>query len=101
MTREAIGKVYETWMTAFPDLVGSQEGLVIDGDRVAQLTTLVGTDAGGFMGLAPSNKKFRRRRTDRAGTAGRRFHRDAGANRHGEGASGRSLGRAGDARRCG
>lgn len=57
--REAIGKVYETWMTAFPDLVGSQEDLVIDGDRVAQLTTLVGTDTGGFMGLAPSNKKFR------------------------------------------
>jgi steroid delta-isomerase-like uncharacterized protein len=57
--REGIGKVYQTWMTAFPDLAGTQDDLVIDGDRVVQLTTLVGTDTGGFMGLAPSNKKFR------------------------------------------
>ncbi len=57
--REAIGKVYETWMTAFPDLVASQEEMVIDGDHGVQLMMLVGTDTGGFMGLAPSNKKFR------------------------------------------
>jgi steroid delta-isomerase-like uncharacterized protein len=57
--RDAIGKIYQTFVSAFPDLAVSQEGLIVDGDRVAQLTTLVGTDTGGFMGLTPSNKRFR------------------------------------------
>lgn len=57
--REAIGKVYSTFFGAFPDLVSKQEEIVIDGDHVAQMTTLMGTDTGGFMGLAPSGKRFR------------------------------------------
>lgn len=57
--REAIGKLYETWFKGFPDSVWSSEELLIDGDRVTQMTTQSGTDTGGFMGLAPSGKPFR------------------------------------------
>lgn len=57
--REAITRVYDTWLKGFPDLVVSQRDLLIDGDRVIQVMQLEGTDTGGFMGLPATNKPFR------------------------------------------
>jgi hypothetical protein len=56
--REAIGQLYETWFNGFPDLKWSAEELLIDDDRVTQVTTQSGTDTGGFMGLPPTGKPF-------------------------------------------
>lgn len=56
--RPAIAKVYETWFLGFPDLTASYEELLIDGDRVAQRSTVSGTDAGGFLGLPATGKPF-------------------------------------------
>jgi steroid delta-isomerase-like uncharacterized protein len=57
--RVAIGDVYRTWLSAFPDLVVTRDELVIDGDRVVEVVTHAGTDRGGFMGLPPTGKPFR------------------------------------------
>jgi predicted ester cyclase len=56
--REAIGRLYETWFNGFPDLVWTSDELLVDGDRVTQMTTQSGTDTGGFMGLPPTGKQF-------------------------------------------
>jgi steroid delta-isomerase-like uncharacterized protein len=55
----AIGQLYEALFKAFPDATLTTEELVIDGDRVAQVATLAGTDVGGFLGLPSSGKPFR------------------------------------------
>jgi steroid delta-isomerase-like uncharacterized protein len=55
---EAIRKVYEGWLTSFPDARFAVEPPIIDGDRVAQVATVTGSDTGGFMGLPPTGKKF-------------------------------------------
>jgi len=47
----AIAQLYEALFKTFPDATLTTEELVIDGDRVAQVATLAGTDAGGFLGL--------------------------------------------------
>jgi steroid delta-isomerase-like uncharacterized protein len=57
--RDEIQRVYATWYTAFPDMVTTTEPPIIDGHRVAQTLVLTGTDAGGFLGLPPTNKPFR------------------------------------------
>jgi uncharacterized protein (TIGR02246 family) len=57
--RSAIAQVYDTWFRGFPDLVATYDDLLIDGDRVAQLMTMSGTDTGGFLGLPPTGKPFR------------------------------------------
>ena len=57
--RTAIAQVFETWFSGFPDLVSMPDDLLIDGDRVAQLSTVAGTDTGGFLGLPPTGKPFR------------------------------------------
>ena len=57
--REAIGQLYERWFKGFPDFVLTSEELLIDGDRVIQVTTQSGTDTGGFMELPPTGKPFR------------------------------------------
>jgi predicted ester cyclase len=57
--REAIRKLYETWFTGFPDLAWTSEDVIVEGDRVTQMTTQSGTDTGGFMGLRPTGKPFR------------------------------------------
>ena len=57
--REAIRKLYETWFNGFPDLVWTSDELLIDGDRITEVTTHSGTDTGGFMGLRPTGKPFR------------------------------------------
>ncbi len=57
--RKAIEQAHQAIFTWFPDLVVSSEEVLIDGDRVAQVVTLSGTDIGGFMGLPPTGKRFR------------------------------------------
>ncbi len=57
--RGAIGSVYHVWLTGFPDFTLSDEELVIDEDRVVQMSTASGTDTGGFMGMPVSGKAFR------------------------------------------
>ena len=48
--RSAIERVYRVWMSAFPDLKVNIEELIIAGDRVTQVLTVSGTDAG-FLGF--------------------------------------------------
>jgi steroid delta-isomerase-like uncharacterized protein len=55
---EAIRKVYDSWLASFPDAQFEIEPPIVDGDRVAQVATVTGTDTGGFMGLPPTGKKF-------------------------------------------
>jgi steroid delta-isomerase-like uncharacterized protein len=55
---EAIRKVYESWLVSFPDAQFEAEAPIVDGDRVAQVAVVTGTDMGGFMGLPPTGKKF-------------------------------------------
>jgi steroid delta-isomerase-like uncharacterized protein len=55
---EAIERVYEALFHAFPDLVLQTDELLIDGDRVALIGRLSGTDQGGFMGMAPTGRPF-------------------------------------------
>ncbi len=55
---EAIRKVYDSWLASFPDAQFEIEPPIVDGDRVAQVATVTGTDSGGFMGLPPTGKKF-------------------------------------------
>jgi len=57
--RAAIVGVYEAWFKAFPDMVLTSDEPLIDGDRVAQVHTVVGTDLGGFMGMPPTSRAFR------------------------------------------
>src|SRR6185503_17646710 len=42
-SRAEIEAVYETYFSAFPDMVMHQDQLVIDGDRVVQISRLIGT----------------------------------------------------------
>jgi steroid delta-isomerase-like uncharacterized protein len=56
--RVAIEQVYRGWFAAFPDLKVLTEQLVLEGDTVALVMTLAGTDVGGFMGLPPTGRHF-------------------------------------------
>lgn len=57
--RGAIGDIYRTWFTAFPDAAVQPGELVIDGDRAVQFGTITGTDLGGFMGVPATRKSFK------------------------------------------
>jgi predicted ester cyclase len=57
--RDAIEQAHRHLFTSFPDFAFQDEQLLIDGHQVAQIGTGVGTDIGGFMGLAPTGKPFR------------------------------------------
>ena len=57
--RDAIRSVYQAWFTGFPDLVLDDEELIVDADRVVQISMVSGTDTGGFMELPPTGKGFR------------------------------------------
>ena len=50
--------MYLTYFDAFPDFTLEQEVLIIDGEHVAQLVRVTGTDNGGFMGMAPTRRKI-------------------------------------------
>jgi steroid delta-isomerase-like uncharacterized protein len=56
--RDAVRKVSDAWIAAFPDVTFALASQVIDGESVVELETLTGTDTGGFMGLPPTNKSF-------------------------------------------
>jgi steroid delta-isomerase-like uncharacterized protein len=55
----AARQAYELIFHAFADNRRRTESLVIDGDHVAQVLTMEGTNLGGLMGLPPSGKHFR------------------------------------------
>jgi steroid delta-isomerase-like uncharacterized protein len=57
--RPGLEQFYEHLFASFPDFKYEPEGLLIDGDRVAQTAAFGGTDIGGFMGLAPTGKHVR------------------------------------------
>jgi steroid delta-isomerase-like uncharacterized protein len=55
----AARQAYDFIFHTFADNARRTEALVIDGDHVAQVLTLEGTNLGGLMGLPPSGKHFR------------------------------------------
>lgn len=57
--RAAIGEVYRAWFAAFPDVAVTTDQVLVDGDRAVVVSTVAGSDRGGFMGLPPSLKPFR------------------------------------------
>jgi steroid delta-isomerase-like uncharacterized protein len=57
--REAVVKASEGLFGAFPDVNMVAEPPLIDGDRIAITAEFSGTHVGAFMGLAPTNKRFR------------------------------------------
>ena len=56
-----IRNLYAAWFAAFPDSNITTDEVTIDGSRVAELSTMSGTDTGGFLGLPPTRKPFRLR----------------------------------------
>ena len=56
--REAIERVYQAFFTSFSTVEFRHEQLLIDGDKVAVLAHIQGTDRGGVMGLPPSDRPF-------------------------------------------
>jgi len=56
--RTAIENFYRKFVTSFPDLAIENPELIVDGDRVVQTVTFSGTNTGGFMGMAPTGKRF-------------------------------------------
>ena len=56
--RAAIENVYRAFFTSFPDVTLEHPALVADGDHVVQTVTFSGTNTGGFMGMAPTGKRF-------------------------------------------
>ena len=57
--RDANEQICRAWFTAFADVDTHFEELLIDDNRVMLIAMVVGTDSGGFMGLAPTGKPFR------------------------------------------
>jgi steroid delta-isomerase-like uncharacterized protein len=56
---DAAKQAYDVIFHAFADNARRTESLVVDGDHVAQVMTIEGTNLGGLMGLPPSGKHFR------------------------------------------
>lgn len=56
--RAAIENVYRAFATSFPDFTIDNPELVVDGNRAVQTVTFSGTNTGGFMGMAPTGKRF-------------------------------------------
>jgi steroid delta-isomerase-like uncharacterized protein len=57
--REAVERLYATYFRAFTDFRLEGTDLLIDGQRAALLATVSGTDHGGFMGMAPTQRAIR------------------------------------------
>jgi steroid delta-isomerase-like uncharacterized protein len=57
--RAAAEQVYRSWFEAFLDLKMRSKELMVDGNRVAQVFEVEGTDLGGFLGLPATGKAFR------------------------------------------
>jgi steroid delta-isomerase-like uncharacterized protein len=56
--REAIERVYEAFFKSFSTAEFRQEQLLIDGERVALLMNIHGTNKGGVLGLPPTDRPF-------------------------------------------
>ncbi|HEY7447382.1 MAG TPA: ester cyclase [Vicinamibacterales bacterium] len=56
--RVAAEKVLKAVFDAFLDLKVRSERLIVDGNQVAQILSIEGTDLGGFLGLPPTGKIF-------------------------------------------
>ena len=56
--RKAIEQVYRTFFTAFSTATFEQEQVLIDGNSVALLLRIHGTNRGGVMGLPPTDRPF-------------------------------------------
>jgi steroid delta-isomerase-like uncharacterized protein len=57
--RDQVERARRLWFESFPDLKFTTESLLIDGNQVVQITTMEGTDIGGFMGLEPKGRTFK------------------------------------------
>jgi uncharacterized protein (TIGR02246 family) len=55
--RDEIERIYNVWLSAFPDLVFHTEELVIDEPRVVELAHVTGTHSGEFFGVAPTGRR--------------------------------------------
>jgi steroid delta-isomerase-like uncharacterized protein len=55
----AAAQAFDGVFHAFADMTSRTDSLLIDGNHVAQVLTLEGTNLGGLMGLPPSGKHFR------------------------------------------
>ena len=56
--RASVQSVYEAVFEAFLDQKTTTDHLIIDGNRVAQVLSIEGTNMGGFLGLPASGKRF-------------------------------------------
>src|SRR5918996_361796 len=56
--RAAIENVYRAFVTSFRDMTIENPVLIVDGDRAVQTVTFSGTNTGGFMGMAPTGRRF-------------------------------------------
>jgi steroid delta-isomerase-like uncharacterized protein len=56
--RQKIEDVYANWMTSFPDLVYTNNELLIDGSRVAQFFKIRGTQTAPFGGVPATGRRF-------------------------------------------
>jgi uncharacterized protein (TIGR02246 family) len=54
--RADIERVYRLWFSAFPDIQFTDDDVLLDGNRVAQIARLSGTHAGEFFGMAPTGR---------------------------------------------
>ena len=54
----AIENVYRGFLTSFPDMSVDLPELIIEDGHVVQVVTFSGTNTVGFMGTAPTGKKF-------------------------------------------
>jgi steroid delta-isomerase-like uncharacterized protein len=57
--RSAIEHVYRGFLDSFPDFAIDDIELVVEDGRVVQISTMSGTNTGGFMGLPPTGKHFK------------------------------------------
>lgn len=57
--RDGVRRVLEAFFAAFPDVTMTHETPMVDGTRVALVSSIAGTHTGHFLGIAPSGKPFR------------------------------------------
>ena len=57
--RDQVERARRSFFDSFPDLKFTTDRLLIDGNHVVQISTMEGTDIGGFMGLEPKGRSFK------------------------------------------
>ncbi len=56
--RDEIARVYRVWFNAFPDLVFTNDDVIVDGNRVALLCRVTGTHGGEFFGVPATGRRI-------------------------------------------